>query len=290
METIASLVVAGLAVGAIYAFSGLGFVFTYRSIGTFNFFHGELAMVAAVTAALLLMEGVPLWFGIVGGVVCGVAIALLGERVIVRRLNAESSLAVMLATAAFGIFILRGIAEATFGPDPRSFPPLVDGTLRAGELVVRYQDILVLVVFAATLGGLSAMFRYSQIGRAMRAVGDNPEAARIVGIRLGTTRALAFALAGMLGAIGGILFAPVLSVTPDMGGMLTLKAFVVALVGGLMSFSGAVTVGLALGVAEALLAYYWDANLRDLVAFSLMLVALLLFPGGVWSPREVERV
>lgn len=247
-------------------------------------------MVAAVTAALVISREVPLWLGVTSGVAAGMIIALIGERITLRQLDTAPSLSVMLATAAFGIFLLRGLAEFVFGPDPRGFPALVPGTIRTGEIVIRAQDIVILVVFVTALMMLSATFRYTQLGRAMRAVGDNPEGARIVGIRLSTTRTVALALAGLLGGIGGILFAPVLAVSPNMGGVLTLKAFVVALVGGLMSFRGAVAVGLGLGLVETLVAFYWNANLRDLAAFMAMILALLLFPGGMWSPREVERV
>lgn len=290
METLLSLIVSGLALGAIYAFAGLGFVFTFRSIGTFNFFHGELAMVAAVTAVLIVSAGIPVWMAVLAGIACGIVVALLGDALILKRLDSAPELSVILATAAFGIFVLRGTAEWIFGPEPRGFEPLIDGTLTIGSFFVTAQELLILGVFAAVLLWLTLMFRYTQIGRAMRAIGDNPFAARVIGIDLRVTRALALGLAGLLGGIGGILFAPLLSVSPEMGAVITLKAFAVALVGGLTSFRGAVVVGLMLGAVETVVAYYAGSEIRDLIAFGVMMLALLLFPSGALAPKEARRV
>jgi branched-subunit amino acid ABC-type transport system permease component len=285
------LVAAGVAVGAIYALVALGFVFTYRSVGTFNFFHGEISMVGAMVAFLIADgTGTPLAVAIGCGVLAALALALLGDRLVFARLEGAPTLAALLATAAFGMFMVRGVAEGVFGVVPQRLPAMIEGVVSIGGVAIRKQDILALVVLGVILLIFWAVFRSTQIGRAMRAVSDQPLAAAVVGINARATRTLALGIAGVVGGIAGVLIAPVILVSPIMGGALMMKAFVCALVGGLTSFRGAVVVGILLGVLETLTAYYWSAEMRDLVPFAMMMVVLLLMPEGLLGQREVARL
>jgi branched-chain amino acid transport system permease protein len=285
------LVAAGLAIGAIYALVALGFVFTYRSVGTFNFFHGEISMVGAMVAFLIVDgSGTPLAVAVGCGVLAALAVALVGDRLVFARLEGAPTLAALMATAAFGMFMLRGAAEGVFGVVPQRLPAMVEGVVSIGGVAVRKQDLVALVVLGLILVAFWAIFRSTQIGRAMRGVSDHPMAAAVVGINARATRTMALGIAGVVGGIAGVLVAPALLVSPVMGASLMMKAFVCALVGGLTSFRGAVVVGLFLGVLETLTAYYWSAEMRDLVPFMLMMVVLLLLPEGVLGNKEVARL
>ncbi len=272
----------GLNIGAIYALIALGFVAVFSITGIINFAQGEFAMLGAMIAAWLVRAEWPLP---VAGLVAVLAVAAVGallELGVIRPAGSASIVTLIIITIGASV-LFKGLAVMAWGPDPVRLPPFTAGPpLRVLGARLLPQDLWVLGTTAVVVVGLSLFFRRTLQGKAMRAVAMNRYAARLMGIDARRTSTAAFALAGGLGAIGGIVIAPSASAYWDMGTGLGLKGFVAAILGG-MGAGGAVLGGLVLGVVEELcagLAPSGFGGYKDAVAFVILLGMLFFRPGG----------
>jgi branched-chain amino acid transport system permease protein len=196
----------------------------------------------------------------------------------------------MLTTIAIGIMLESG-ATVTYGPLGRPLhSPLAESPIRFAGAGIYLQEMLLPVVAVAAIFALEAFQRRTTLGRAMRAVAFNRTAAGLMGINPNKIMLFAFALAAAIGALGGILIAPVVQAAPSMGALVGLKAFGVAIVAGIANARGVVIVGLAYGVIEKFIEAYISSGARNAVGFTLMILALLAFPQGIFGEREVEKV
>ena len=288
---LAQLVFSGLALGSMYALVALGYNITYATSRTVNFSQGQSVMVGAVVAyGLHVAAGWPLLPTIVVTLLALAALGVLVERMAVRPFLASSSIAWLLSTIAVGI-IAENVTMVVFGKDARAFPSVL--TLRPWTVLgagVYPQELLVPVVGVAIMGLVELAFRRTLSGKALRAVAFSHDAAGLMGINVSRTITAAYALSSVLAGIAGILLAPLLNVSATMGTTMGLKAFAVAIIGGIESARGIVVAGILYGVFEAIVAGYLGTGVREILGFALVIVVLLLRPWGLFGVPALRRV
>ena len=284
--------VAGLSAGAIYASLALALVLIYRFTGIVNFAQGELAMFATYIAWTFIDAGLPFWLALILTLAISFAGGMVIERVIIRPVEGAPELTIVIVTVGLFIFV-NAAAGWIWTFLIKDFPnPFPGGAFEVGGLTVGFQTLGVFAVVGGVMGLLYLLFRHTKIGLGMRAVAANPESARLVGIRVGWTLALGWGLAAMVGAVSGVLVAPLLFLEPNMMGGVLIYAFAAATLGGFDSPLGAVVGGLIVGVAETLAGAYVDAIGSDLkigVPLAIILAVLLLRPQGLFGRPVVER-
>ncbi len=273
---LAQFLLSGLTLGSLYALGGLGIVVVANVTGVFNFAQGEYAMLAGMMVAWADRQGWGWGAGILLAVVAVVGAALLQERATVAPARGRASpLAVVVGTLGYGA-ILRGLALLVWGEDPlraRSFFP---GTFGLGGAHLDNQAAVVWVILLLALAGTVALFRWTGVGRAMRAAAINPTAARLVGVRLSPLSLAAFTLAGALSGIAGAATVPITLVSWNSGIIWGLLAFIAAAMGEFRHAARAVAAGLGLGVVEALAAGLLSSTFREVFVFGSLLAYLLL--------------
>ncbi|GAA3545227.1 branched-chain amino acid ABC transporter permease [Nonomuraea rosea] len=286
-------IVEGLGAGAIYASLALALVLIYRFTGIVNFAQGELAMFSTYIAWQCVAAGLPFWLALALTLVVSFAGGMLIERVIIRPVEGAPELTLVIVTVGLFIFV-NAAAGWIWTFLIKDFPnPFPGGALEAGGISVGFSTIGVLGVVALVMGLLYLLFQHTKIGLGMRAVATNPESARLVGIRVGWTLALGWGLAATVGAVSGVLVAPLLFLEPNMMGGVLIYAFAAATLGGFDSPAGAVAGGLIVGVAETLAGAYVGVIGSDLkvgVPLVIILGVLLLRPQGLFGRAVVERV
>lgn len=285
------LVINGLAMGAVYALVALGLLQIFNAVRIVNFAQGQLLTVGAfLGVASLVQAQLPPWLAYPLCLAAMAALGLVFMLVAYYPLRGQPFQLVILSTIAIGIILENGVLIA-FGPLPQSVPsPFSTEPLRLGTLTVSRH---VLFIFAATAVLLLAQWWFmtrTQFGRRVRATSMDMDMARLVGVRVRSTVAVAFMLGAMLAGAAGLLVAPLFLAEPSMGGALGLKAFVVCVIGGFGSLYGAVAAGLLLGVVETLAAGYLSSDFRDVIAFALMVGFLFLRPQGLFGEAQTERV
>jgi branched-chain amino acid transport system permease protein len=286
-------VVSGLATGGIYASLALAIVLIYRATRVINFAQGEMGMFATFIALWLIDSGWPYWaafFATLGiAFIGGIAV----ERVVIRPVEKAPVVTIVIVTV--GLLIgLNGAAFWIWGGETRSFPSAFSTrAIHVGGVAFSIQDIGVIGVSLAAVGLLYLFFRFTKLGLAMRAAAFNPEASRLVGVRVGWMLALGWGFASVLGAVSGMMVAPTVFLDPNMMRPVLLYAIAAAILGGLDSPLGAVVGGLALGVGLNLVSTYVDFvgdALKLPVAFIVILAVLLVKPTGLFGRTTVRRV
>jgi branched-chain amino acid transport system permease protein len=288
---IAQLVFSGLALGSMYALVALGYHVTYATSRTVNFSQGQSVMVGAVIAYTLhVTAGWPLAAAVAVTLVALAAFGAAVERVAVRPFLGAGSIAWLLSTIAVGI-IAENAAMLLFGKDARAFPSALAvkpwTVLGAG---VYPHELLVPVVGIALMAAVQVAFHGTLAGKAVRAVAFNHDAASLMGIDVRRTITAAYALSSLLAGVAGILLAPLLNVSATMGTTIGLKAFAVAIIGGIDSAPGIVAAGIVYGIFEAVVAGYLGTGVREICGFGLVIVVLLLRPWGLFGVRALRRV
>lgn len=290
----------GLRGGSIYALVALGFVLVYRVTGVINFAQGAFVMLGPMLTASLYEQGWPpapgLRLALAAllsiGIVAGLGMAV--ERWTLYPARRSSPLTRIIITV--GVYlILEGVALLLWGPYAKTIPSfttlsLADPTLRLGGIRIKAQSLWIWGTLGGALLLLAMFFGRTTLGKAMRACAVNRLAAQLMGIRVDVMSTLAFGLAAALGAMAGIVLGPVTRATYAMGLDLGLKGFVAAIMGGMVSFPGAVLGGLLLGALENLWAGVTVAGFKDLFAFVILILVLLIHPHGfAGSEAEAER-
>lgn len=275
------LVLAGLTIGSIYALIAVGFVTIYNVTGIINFAQGEFAMLGAMFVAAYhnLGLGLPLAFTLAVGTVT--LVGGLMERLTIYPARAASPITLIIITLGADI-VLRGAALLAWGTDPYAVPAFTPGPpLLVGGALLTRQALWAMGTAGALLVLLYLFFEHSFLGKAVRACAVNRTGARLVGISPTRMSLLAFALSAALGAVGGIVMAPLTLVSYDMGLMLGLKGFVAAVMGGLVSAPGAVLGGVLLGTLESVGAGVLRAAYKEAIAFLILFLILFLRPAGL---------
>ena len=284
----------GVLVGLMYALIALGFVLVYKATDAINFAQGEFVMIAAiVVAAALAAGGMPLWLAISLGIGSMVAFGFALERVVLRRLIGRPVVAVVMATIGLAS-ILRGVGPSTLGAGTKTIPlPIREAPFIVGPLFIPPIQLLGAAVSLAFLSGFGWFFLKSRTGIAMRAVADNQQVAMAMGINVERYFGLAWAMTGMVSALGGIIWGNLLGVDVNLS-LVGFKVFPVVILGGLDSIPGAIIGGLIVGIVENISAGYIDpyvgGGTKDFIPYVLMIVALMVRPYGIFGKSIIERV
>jgi branched-chain amino acid transport system permease protein len=288
-----SALVSGLGLGSMYGLMALGFYVTYAVSGTVNFAQGSSMMLGAVlTYTFAQTFGWPAYAAVLLALALCAAYGLLVELLAVRPFVNRGSDAWLMATVALGI-VLDNVVMATYGKEPRSLPsPLAQSPIEVGGLGLGVYplQLLIPVVGLALAAVLHLVSRRTRWGTAMLAVVQNRAAARLMGIPIRRAVALAFALSALFAGIAGVLIAPLMNVHSDMGTLFGLKAFAVAILGGITSAWGVMIAGLLFGLVEATITTTLGSGYTQILTFALVIAALAWRPNGLFGRAEVKKV
>jgi len=283
------LIVTGLAVGAIYALIGLGFVIIHNASNVVNLAQGEFVMVSGMSAAALTALGFNLLLSILLSLIISVFVGFVIEFFVIRRRSHSPPLILMLLTLGVDI-VIRGIALLIWDKEDHASPPLLDGDFRAFGIVLEWQYILIIGAMALAFLSTGWFFRGTRTGRASLAASNNALAARLCGIRITSVVRLSFCISALLSGLAGVLITPVTFIAYDVGIDLAVKGFAAAIVGGLSNPRGAVVGGLMFGVIEALSAGYISSQYKDALVLVFFIAVLLIFPNGLFNRKWRQRV
>ncbi|WP_088343366.1 MULTISPECIES: branched-chain amino acid ABC transporter permease [Rhodomicrobium] len=291
MEIFLQLVVSGVALGMIYATIAFGYQLTFATSRTLNFGQGEALMLGAMVGLTLVLMGVPYLLMIPFVLLFGLAQGLVVERLAVRpAMRIKSEFGWIMATIALGI-IFRNMAENIWGRDDLKFPsPVSEVPLQFGAVRVLPMEIFVVIGALAMMAAVEFFNRKSIYGKAVIATSNDRDAAGLMGINTNLMISLSYAMSSMTAAFAGILVAPVTLTGATMGSVLALKAFAVAIIGGLDSALGAIVGGLLLGVIETLTGFYIATGYKDVPGLVLLLIVLALKPAGLFGKTAIKKV
>jgi branched-chain amino acid transport system permease protein len=285
MNAVIQLGVAGLAIGMIYALVALGFVLIFNAVNVVNFAQGDFAMFPAfVVSFLLTSSGLPMPLAIAGTLLFAVVFGLLFNRLVYYPLRKRSFVPVIIATIGVSVF-LKNIALVLFGADPRKVEPLVHGVTRIFGPTVNAQYLVIIGVTVVLLVLQYLLFDKTMLGKRLQATAQNREMASLLGINTHVMIAATFAYSALLGAVAGILVAPLFGVTTELGTLIALKAFAATVIGGFGSVPGAVVGAVFLGLIEIFGAAYVSSDYKDAFAFVILIAVLLLRPQGFFGER-----
>jgi branched-chain amino acid transport system permease protein len=290
---LASALISGIGLGSMYGLMALGFYITYAVSATVNFAQGSSMMLGAVLCYTFAQTlGLPMALAIALALLLCALYGLLVEFIAVRPFASRGSNAWLMSTVALGI-VLDNLVMHTFGKEPRSLPSTLAQTpveLGGLNLGVYPLQLLIPVLGLALATLLHLVARRTRWGTAMLAVVQNRSAAQLMGIPIRRVVALAFALSALLAGIAGVLIAPLFNVNADMGTLFGIKAFAVAILGGITSAWGVMLAGLLFGVAEALITATVGSGYTQIITFALVIAVLALRPNGLFGRAEVRKV
>lgn len=277
----------GLTLGALYALVTLGLVLTFGVIDLVNFAHGDMFMIAGYTFYVLLNLEVKLPYLVIAILVIIITsiYAIIIERVAIDRIITKSWRTHAVTTMGISI-ILQSLALLIFSSDPRTTPTSLSYKfLEIGSFSISYQRLLILVMVVVVFVGIQWFVKYTKFGKTMRATSQNRELCQVFGIDVHKVALITFAIGGGITGLAAVLIAPLFSVAPGMGSMLTLKALAAIVMGGMGQVNGAFYSGFILGIVEALFGGYVNFALKDAVSFGIFVLVLFLKPRGLFGKR-----
>jgi branched-chain amino acid transport system permease protein len=290
METFLHQILGGIATGSVYASLALSLVMIYRATHLVNFAQGELALCSTYVALALMDAGAPYWLAFVLTLVASFGLGVVIERLVVRPATRAPILSVVIVLIGL-MLALNSVVGWIFGYTTRAFPSPFPAEPPMGNHYIGSHELGMIGVTLVMFALVFAFFRFTELGLALRAVADNPESARLVGIRVERMLALGWGLAAVIGAVAGILVAPLLFLDPSMMSGVMLYAFAAALFGGIDSPAGAVVGGIAVGVIENLAgAYVVGTDLKLTTALVLIVGTLVVRPAGLFGRHVEARV
>ncbi|WP_376788489.1 branched-chain amino acid ABC transporter permease [Thermoflexus sp.] len=290
MEKFIQLTVSGLANGMVYALVALGFVIIYKASDVINFAQGEFLLFGAYLAfAFIAQFGVPWPAGVLLTLLVAVALGVLVERLVLRPLIGEPIISMIMATIGLSS-VLKGIVNAIWGPVPRAFPEFIPRSdVYLGPAVVGADRLVAIAVAVVLLVIFTLFFRYTREGIAMRAIADDQQAALSMGISVKRLFAIAWAIAAVTAAAGGIILANIVGVSGNIS-IIGLRVFPVVILGGLDSIPGAMIGGAFIGLLEAYTGGYIGQGLELVVPFVVLMIVLMVKPYGLFGKEIIERV
>lgn len=290
--TIIKQLMNGLQSGSIYALVALGYSMVYGIIMLLNFAHGDIIMVGAYIAWMMMAQFalnpiIALIAAVVGCVVLGVLI----EKAAYKPLRQSPRIS-LLITAIGVSYFLENVAQLIFGANARVIPTVISAEpIQLGQVSLPVEALVTIVVAGISMVVLTLLVKRTRMGKAMRAVSEDPGAAQLMGININKTISFTFAVGSALAGIGSVLYCCAYpKATPTMGSMLGLKAFVAAVLGGIGSIPGAVAGGFAIGIAETLVSAAGLSVWKDGVVFAILIIVLLFKPTGLMGRPMTEKV
>ena len=290
MDTFLQLTVSGLSTGMIYALAAVGFVVIYKASDVINFAQGDLLLFGTYLIFFsIVLLNLPWTVGIMLTLLIAVAMGLLIDRVVLRPLIGEPIISMIMVTIGLSS-VLRALANALWGPQPRTFPSfLPDGVISIGTAVVGFDRVLAIPLGLALLVLLGFFFRRTRDGIAMRAIADDQQAALSMGISIPRVFAIAWALAAVTAAIGGMMLGNIVGVSQSVAAI-GLRVFPVVILGGLDSIGGAVLGGVIIGLLEVYTGGYIGHGLNLIVPYFVLIIMLMVRPYGLFGKPIIERV
>ncbi len=287
-----SQLINGLHVGSIYALIALGYTMVYGIVKLINFAHGDIIMVGAYTALVIVSSlGLPFYVGVLAAMVMCVVFGVVIERIAYKPLRSSPRIS-SLITAIGVSFFLQNLAQLIFSANPRPFPKVFNvESLKFGSLTISFTTLITVVVSVFLMVALHTFVRRAKMGKAMRAVSEDMGAAQLMGINVNTTITVTFAIGCALAAIGAALYSAAYpSIYPTMGSLPGLKAFIAAVLGGIGLLPGAMLGGFIMGIAESLTKAFISSQLADAVVYGILIVVLLFKPAGLLGKNTREKV
>ena len=286
------IIISGVAQGCIYGLIALGFVLIYKATETVSFAQGELMMLGAFGGlACMTVLGFPFWLAVPSAVVAMAVIGVLLERVVIRPIVGQPAFSIVMLTIGIG-YVARGVITMipNIGTDTHTLPvPYKDQIWKLGALVLNVEQMAVIAVTAVLSGLLYVLFKYSKLGVAMQASSQNQLAAYYMGIPVKRLNGLVWGLAAGVAAIAGLLLAPITFVHANMG-FIGLKAVPAAVVGGFGSLPGAIVGGVIIGVVESLSGFFMPEGFKDIAAYVVVLIMLMVKPNGLFGEKLSKKV
>ena len=286
------IIISGMAQGCIYGLIALGFVLIYKATETVSFAQGELMMLGAFAGlACMTLLGFPFWLAVPSAVVAMAVIGVLLERVVIRPILGQPAFSIVMLTIGIG-YVARGLITMipNIGTETYTLPvPYKDQIWKLGTLVLNVEQMAVIAATAVLSALLYGLFKYSKLGVAMQASSQNQLAAYYMGIPVKRLNGLVWGLAAGVAAIAGLLLAPITFVHANMG-FIGLKAFPAAVVGGFGSLPGAIVGGMIIGVVESLSGFYMPEGFKDIAAYVVVLIMLMVKPNGLFGEKLRKKV
>ena len=286
------LTISGIAQGCIYGLIALGFVLIYKATETVSFAQGELMMLGAFLGlALMTVTGLPFWLAVLAAMAAMAVFGVAAERAVIRPILGQPAFSIVMLTFGIG-YVARGAVTMipAIGTETHTLPvPYKDQVWKLGELVLNVEQLVVIALTVVLCGLLFTLFRYSKIGIAMQASSQNQLAAYYMGIPVQRLNGLVWGLAAAVAAIAGLLLAPITFIHANMG-FIGLKAFPAAVVGGFGSLPGAIIGGLIIGVVESMSGFFLPEGFKDVAAYVVVLVMLMIKPNGLFGERLSKKV
>jgi branched-chain amino acid transport system permease protein len=292
MVQLIQLLVSGISQGCIYGLIALGFVLIYKATETVNFAQGELMMLGAFAGlGGTVYLGLPFWVAFAGAVAVTALLGVLTERLVLRPILGQPAFAIVMVTLGLG-YVGRGLITMIpeVGTETNALPaPFKDEVVKLGGLVLGMEHVVVIGVTVALCAVLYAVFRFTRTGIAMQAASQNQLAAWYMGIPVQRLNGLIWGISAAVAAVAGVLLAPITFVHANMG-FIGLKAFPAAVVGGFGSLPGAIVGGLVIGVVESLSGFYLPEGFKDVAAYVVVLVMLVVKPNGLFGENLRKKV
>jgi branched-chain amino acid transport system permease protein len=292
-EFLLEVTIGGLLSGVLYSLVALGFVLIYKASGVFNFAQGTMVLFAALTLAGLIDNGAPIWLALLMTIAVMVALAFIIERAVLRPLVNQEQIILFMATIGI-TYVLRGFGQIVWGGNVRALNLGLPTTpWFVGPVMVNKFDLVSAVVAGTLVAALAVFFQKTAVGRALRAVADDHQAALAVGIPLKSIWVIVWTAAGLVALVAGTLWGTNLGVQFSIE-LVALKALPVLILGGFTSVPGAIVGGLIVGAGEKIAEVFWGpafgGAIEDWFAYGLALVFLLFRPQGLFGERIIERV
>ncbi len=285
-------ILSGISMGCVYGLVALGFVLIFKATEVINFAQGELLMLGAFIAySLITFLHFPYWLTMLVTILLMGLFGMVLERTVLRSLVGEPVYAIVIVTIGISFFMRSAVSMVPgWGTDTYGFKtPFTDKFVRTENLVLSWEQISVILITTLLILILFVFFRYTRLGTAMRATSQNQLAAVYMGVSVPSVFSLTWTIAAALGAIGGILLAPITFVHMNMG-YIGLKAFPAAVLGGFQSLPGAIVGGLIIGVTESLAGFYLPKGWKDVAAWIILIGVLMIRPQGLFGIQEKKKV
>ncbi|MHB8963511.1 MAG: branched-chain amino acid ABC transporter permease [Saccharofermentanales bacterium] len=286
-----SQLINGIQIGSIYALVALGYSLVYGIVKLINFAHGEIIMVGSYAAFFMISKaGLPPVIAVIVTILFCAVLGMTIEKLAYKPLRGAARISLLITAIGISL-LLQNLVQLLFTPNPRMFQNLFPGQVNIGDLYISLATVVTIVVSMLMMIFLSVLLNKTRMGKAMRAVSEDNQAAQLMGININTTISFTFALGSGLAAVASILYCSSYSqISPTMGSMLGLKAFVAAVLGGIGSIPGAVLGGFVIGIIESFTKAYISSTLADAIVFFILIVVLLIKPAGILGKNTNEKV
>ena len=282
----------GINAGSIYAFIALGYTMVYGIAKLINFAHGDIIMVGAYVCLFAISSfNLPIWLAIILSIIVCALLGIVVEKIAYKPLRSASRIS-LLITAIGVSYFLQSLFQLLFSANPRPFPTIINlPALSIGSISISAPYYITFIVSVILMSILHLFVQKTKIGKAMRAVSEDSQAAQLMGINIDKTISITFAIGSALAAVAGILYCSSYPmVNPYLGSLPGIKAFIAAVLGGIGSIPGAVLGGFILGIIEALTKAYISSQLSDAIVFTVLIIMLVFKPSGILGKNVKEKV